>query len=247
MASLETSPFDLTGRRIVISGAAGGIGSATAKLCARQGAQLVLVDMVSKQQIRDRVGAEIADRAEIHTLDTGSRPDVTALAKATGAVYGLIDTAAIAPHDDWMAEDWEESLDRVIRANVKGPINLTRAFLPGMMAAGGGRVVLCGSVAGWMGGLRTGPHYAFSKGGIHSFVRWLASRGAPHNVLVNGIAPGPVETAMTEGKGYDTNLYPLKRMAKPEEIAATAVFLCGAGSGYASGAIFDINGATHFH
>jgi NAD(P)-dependent dehydrogenase (short-subunit alcohol dehydrogenase family) len=247
MASLETSPFDLTGRRILISGAAGGIGSATARLCARQGAQLVLVDVASKEQIRERVGAEIADRSEIHTLDTGARQDVTALSKQSGAVYGLIDTAAIAPYDDWMAEDWEESLDRVIRANIKGPINLTRAFLPGMVAAGEGRIVLCGSVAGWMGGLRTGPHYAFSKGGIHSFVRWLSRQGAPHNVLVNGIAPGPVETAMTEGKGYDPQLYPLKRMAKPEEIAATAVFLCGAGSGYASGAIFDINGATHFH
>jgi NAD(P)-dependent dehydrogenase (short-subunit alcohol dehydrogenase family) len=247
MAPLETSPFDLTGRRILISGAAGGIGSATARLCARQGAQLVLVDVASKEQIRERVGAEIADRSEIHILDTGARQDVTALSKQSGAVYGLIDTAAIAPYDDWMAEDWEESLDRVIRANIKGPINLTRAFLPGMVAAGEGRIVLCGSVAGWMGGLRTGPHYAFSKGGIHSFVRWLSRHGAPHNVLVNGIAPGPVETAMTEGKGYDPQLYPLKRMAKPEEIAATAVFLCGAGSGYASGAIFDINGATHFH
>ncbi|MBC7580671.1 MAG: SDR family oxidoreductase [Tardiphaga sp.] len=247
MTSADTSPFDLTGRRILISGAAGGIGRATARLCAKQGAQLVLIDIVSKQQIREHVGADIADRAEIHSLDTGSRPDVTALAQHIGAVYALIDTAAIAPHDDWMAEDWEEALDRVIRANIKGPINLSRAFLPGMMQAGEGRIVLCGSVAGWMGGLRTGPHYAFSKGGIHAFVRWLSRQGAPHNVLVNGIAPGPVETAMTEGKGYDTSLYPLKRMAKPEEIAATAVFLCGAGSGYASGAIFDINGATHFH
>jgi NAD(P)-dependent dehydrogenase (short-subunit alcohol dehydrogenase family) len=247
MTSADTSPFDLTGRRILISGAAGGIGRATARLCAKQGAQLVLIDIVSKQQIREHVGADIADRAEIHSLDTGSRPDVTALAQHIGAVYALIDTAAIAPHDDWMAEDWEEALDRVIRANIKGPINLSRAFLPGMMQAGEGRIVLCGSVAGWMGGLRTGPHYAFSKGGIHAFVRWLSRQGAPHNVLVNGIAPGPVETAMTEGKGYDTSLYPLKRMAKPEEIAATAVFLCGAGGGYASGAIFDINGATHFH
>ena len=247
MTSAETSPFDLTGRRIVIAGAACGIGSATAKLCVRQGARLILLDIAGKDRIRERVGTELADRSEIFSLDTGSRADVSAVAKQVGPVYGLVDTAAIAPHDDWMAEDWEESLDRVIRANVKGPINLTRAFLPGMMEAGEGRIVLCGSVAGWMGGLRTGPHYAFAKGGIHSFVRWLARQAAPRNVLVNGIAPGPVETAMTEGKGYDVSLYPLQRMAKAEEIAATAVFLCGAGAGYASGAIFDINGATHFH
>ncbi|MFE1599298.1 SDR family NAD(P)-dependent oxidoreductase [Methylobacterium sp. ID0610] len=247
MTSPETSPFDLTDRRIVISGAAGGIGSATARLCARQGARLVLIDRVPAGEIRDRVGAAVADSAAIHSLDTGCRRAVTAMAEAVGPVYGLVDTAAIAPFDDWMAEDWDEALDQVIRANIKGPINLARAFLPGMTARGEGRIVLCGSVAGWMGGIRSGPHYAFSKGGLHAFVRWLSRQGAPHNVLVNGIAPGPVETGMTAGKGYDPQLYPLRRMAKPEEIAATAAFLCGAGAGYASGAIFDINGGTHFH
>jgi NAD(P)-dependent dehydrogenase (short-subunit alcohol dehydrogenase family) len=207
----------------------------------------VLIDLVAVEQIRDRVGAEVAGSAEIRSLDTGSRQALTKMADEVGPVYGLIDTAAISPIDDWMAEGWDEALEQVIRANIKGPINLTRAFLPGMIARAEGRIVLCGSVAGWMGGIRSGPHYAFSKGGIHSFVRWLSQQGAPHNVLVNGIAPGPVETGMTIGKGYDPQVYPLKRMAKPEEIAATAVFLCGAGGGYASGAIFDINGGTHFH
>ena len=247
MMSVTPSPFDLTGKRILISGAAGGIGSATARLCVEQGASLVLVDVVGEDQIRDRVGDKAAGKAEIYSLDTGSRQDVTTVAKQIGPVFGLIDTAAIAPLDDWMADDWDAALEQVIRSNIKGPINLTRAFLPGMIERGEGRIVLCGSVAGWMGGIRSGPHYAFSKGGIHSFVRWLSRQGAPHNVLVNGIAPGPVETAMTEGKGYDPAVYPMKRMAKPEEIAATAVFLCGTGAGYASGAIFDINGGTHFH
>jgi NAD(P)-dependent dehydrogenase (short-subunit alcohol dehydrogenase family) len=247
MASLDNSPFDLTGRRILISGAAGGIGSATARLCAQHGARLVLIDIVAPEQIRERVGAKVADVAEVFSLDTGSRQAVTRLAEEVGTVYGLIDTAAICPYDDWMAEGWDDTLDQVIRANVKGPINLTRAFLPGMIAATEGRIVLCGSVAGWMGGLRSAPHYVFSKGGVHAFVRWLAQRGAPHNVLVNGIAPGPVDTGMTSGKGYEPQRYPLKRLAIPEEIGATALFLCSAAGGYASGAIFDINGGTHFH
>ena len=130
---------------------------------------------------------------------------MTKVAQQIGLVFGLIDTAAIVPLDDWMADDWDDALEQVIRANIKGPLNLTRAFLPGMIERGEGRIVLCGSVAGWMGGIRSGPHYAFSKGGIHSFVRWLSRQGAPHNVLVNGIAPGPVEAAMTEGNGYDRN------------------------------------------
>lgn len=244
---MVTSLFDLTAKRIVISGAAGGIGSATAKLCADHGARLVLLDIVGVEQIRARVGELLAASAEIYSLDTGSRQDVERVSHQIGPVYGLIDTAAIAPLDDWMAEGWDEALDEVVRANIRGPINLARAFLPGMMDQGEGRIVLCGSVAGWMGGIRSGPHYAFSKDGLHAFVRWLSRKGVGHSVLVNGIAPGPVETAMTEGKGYDPTAYPLKRMARPEEIAATAVFLCSAGGGYASGAIFDINGGTHFH
>ena len=243
----KNSPFDLTGRRILISGAAGGIGSATAQLCAQQGAHLVLTDRVSVDLIRERVGEELASVAEIHSLDSGSRQDVSRIAQQVGPVFGLIDMAAIASFDDWMADDWDDALDLVIRANIKGPINLARVFFPAMIEKGEGRIVFCGSVAGWMGGIRSGPHYAFSKGGIHAFVRWLSRQGAPHNVLVNGIAPGPVDTAMTEGKGYDPAAYPMKRMAQPEEIAAMAVFLCGSGAGYASGAIFDINGGTHFH
>jgi NAD(P)-dependent dehydrogenase (short-subunit alcohol dehydrogenase family) len=172
---------------------------------------------------------------------------VDEMAAKVGAVYGLNDTAAIAPFDDWMADDWEASLDRVIAINVKEPINVTRAFFPGMIAQGEGRIVLCGSVAGWMGGVRSGPHYVVSKGGLHACVRWLSRQGAPHKVLVNGIAPGPVDTAMTQGQGYDPKQYPLGRMATPEEVAAAVLYLCSASAGYFSGAILDINGGIHFH
>ena len=79
---------------------------------------------------------------------------MTKVAQQIGLVFGLIDTAAIVPLDDWMADDWDDALEQVIRANIKGPLNLTRAFLPGMIERGEGRIVLCGSVAGWMGGIR---------------------------------------------------------------------------------------------
>ena len=246
-AGAPAAPFSLQGRRILISGAAGGIGSATARLMAQLGADLVLIDRLAPAEIGERVGAAVAAAAQLRRVDTGARAEVTALAEEIGAIDGLVDTAAICPYDDWMADDWDESLEQVIRANIKGPINLTRAFLPGMMARRGGRIVLCGSVAGWMGGIRSGPHSAFSKGGLHAFVRWLSRQGAPHGVLVNAIAPGPVETGMTAGQGYDPASYPLGRMARPDEIASTAAFLCGAGASYATGAIFDINGGTWYH
>ena len=245
--SSVTSLFDLSGRRVLISGAAGGIGSAAARLFVQHGAEVVLIDRVSENDIKGRVGPDVARLAEFHSLDTSDRQAVEQMVKDVGPVYALIDTAAVCPADDWMAPDWDEALEMVVEANIKGPINLCRAVFPGMLEREAGRIVLCGSVAGWMGGIRSGPHYAFSKGGIHSFVRWLARQGAPHNVLVNGLAPGPVETAMTAGRGYTPELYPLKRMAKPEEIASAAIYLCAASGGYTTGAILDINGATHFH
>jgi NAD(P)-dependent dehydrogenase (short-subunit alcohol dehydrogenase family) len=236
------SPVDLTGRRILVTGAAGGIGGATARLCAAQGADPILVDVAPEADLRERLGP-LSESMQIHRCDTSQRREVDALAERIGPIHALVDCAAICPHDDWMADDFDEALDRVLAVNVRGPINLARAFLPGMIRRGEGRIVLCGSVAGWMGGLRSGPHYAFSKGGVHAFVRWLAHRGAPYNVLVNGIAPGPIETAMTDGRGYDPERYPLQRMGRPEEIGAMALFLCAPGASFVTGAIMDVNGA----
>lgn len=242
----KTSPFDLSGRRILVTGAAGGIGGATARLCAQMGAEITLVDIADVASVRGRVGAA-ADKAEVYSLDTSDRAAVELLAAKIGAVYGLVDTAAICPDGDWLDVGWDTLLERTLTVNIRGPINLTRAFFPKMVERGEGRIVMCGSVAGWMGGIRSGPHYAFTKGGTHAFVRWLSNRGAPHNVLVNGIAPGAIDTGMTRGKGYDPERYPMKRLGEPEEIAATAAFLLSPGASYASGAIFDINGGVFFH
>ena len=246
MTAPPTSPFSLAGRRILITGAAGGIGAASARLAVAQGASVVLTDILDPAVTAERVG-DLEGKAEIHRLDSSKLADVKALAATIGTVYGLIDCSGICPFDDWLADDWDEALDRVIAVNIKGPLNLTRVFFPGMVAQNEGRIVLCGSVAGWMGGVKSGPHYAFSKGGIHSFVRWLARRGAPHQVNVNGIAPGPIDTGMTRGHGYDRENYPLGRLGQPEDIASMAVFLCTPGAGYTTGAIMDVNGGVHYH
>ena len=246
MTAPPTSPFSLAGRRILITGAAGGIGAASARLAVAQGASVVLTDILDPAVTAERVG-DLEGKAEIHRLDSSKLADVKALAASIGTVYGLIDCSGICPFDDWLADDWDEALDRVIAVNIKGPLNLTRVFFPGMVAQNEGRIVLCGSVAGWMGGVKSGPHYAFSKGGIHSFVRWLARRGAPHQVNVNGIAPGPIDTGMTRGHGYDRENYPLGRLGQPEDIASMAVFLCTPGAGYTTGAIMDVNGGVHYH
>lgn len=244
MVSLSDTPFTLDGMRIVISGAAGGIGGATALLCHQLGARLVLLDVAGADAIVNRVG--VLEGAELFQCDTSNRSAVEAVAASAGAVTALVDTAAINPFDDWFADEWDASFDRVLGINARGPINLARAFLPAMQQAGHGRIVLVGSFAGRAGGLRNGAHYAVSKGGIHALTRWLAKQFTPQNILVNAIAPGATETPMIADQGYDASGLPLRRFARPEEQAAAIAFLCSPAASYISGIILDVNGGMHF-
>lgn len=238
--------FDLSQTRLLITGAAGGIGAATAQLCGRAGARLVLTDVTNLQKL-ENLAHEIPGVESVHLCDVSERKAVDALVTALPPLSALADTAGICPFDDdWMAEDWNETaFMRVMRVNLLGPINMVRAIMPGMIERQYGRIALCGSIAGWTGGLRAGPHYAASKGGVHALVKWFSQRAVPHGVTVNGVAPGPVLSGMTEGKGYQAQIYPMKRMGEPCEIASALTYLCSPGASFTSGAIFDINGGTY--
>jgi hypothetical protein len=156
--------FDLSGRRLLITGAGGGIGAATARICASLGAEMILIDLdggeAVAQSIRQAGGSAVAQIA-----DVSRRADVERIADEIGAIDGLVLNAAINPwDDDWQAADWDESFERVMAVNVLGPIHAARAFMPGMITRRRGSIVLIGSLAGRMGGLIAGPHYVASKG-----------------------------------------------------------------------------------
>lgn len=108
-------------------------------------------------------------------------------------------------------------------------------------AAGG-----IGSEAARIGGMMAAPHYVMSKGGIHSFVRWAAKRGAPHNVLVNAVAPGVVDTPMTMNQPFGYDRFPMGRKATAHEIAAPLAFLVSPAASYVNGAVLDVNSGMHF-
>jgi NAD(P)-dependent dehydrogenase (short-subunit alcohol dehydrogenase family) len=237
--------FDLTGQKVAITGARGGIGSAAARLAAAQGADLVLADLVAPGETAAAVQA-LGRSASAAALDVSDRVAVEAWASEVGPVDALIDCAAICPFDDWEGQGWDDTFERVLDVNLHGPVNLCRAFMRPMMERGGGRVALVGSIAGRIGGVRSGPHYVMSKGGIHSFVRWAAKVGASHNVLVNAVAPGVVATDMTAEQSFDESEFPLRRQAEAEEIAGPLVFLVSPAASYITGAVLDVNGALHF-
>ena len=240
-----TNPFTLEGMRIAITGGAGGIGSAVARLAADLGADILVSDLEAPDAVAESV-RERGRRSEAAALDVTDRAAVEAWAASCGAVDALVDCAAICPFDNWMDEGWDEIADRVFDINMHAPIHLVRAFMGSMADRGGGRIALIGSIAGRIGGLLAAPHYVMSKGAIHSFVRWAARRGAPRNVLVNAVAPGPVKTAMTASQTFDPAHFPLGRMARAEEIAGPLVFLVSPAASYTTGAVLDVNGAMHF-
>lgn len=237
-------PFDLAGQTMLITGAAGGIGRETARLCAAAGARLVLADVVPAERTAE-VNADWAADARILQCDSSRREAVEAMAREIGPIDILADTGGVCPRDDWMAEDWDAAFDHVIDVNLRGPINLVRAFLPGMRERKYGRIVLCGSIAGWTGGVRSSPHYTAAKGGVHALVRWFAQRATADNVCVNGVAPGPVDSDMTVGQGYTPDVFPLKRMGRTDELANLIAFLCSPGASFIAGTVIDANGAVY--
>jgi 3-oxoacyl-[acyl-carrier protein] reductase len=129
--------------------------------------------------------------------------------------------------------------------NVRVPLTLAAAAIDHMAQHGGGSIVLVGSVAGRTGGtsVNTPPDYSASKGAVHALVKWLSRQAIGRGVLVNGVAPGPVQTPMTTGFTSGAQL-PLGRMGRPEELAWPIAFLCTPAASYFSGAILDVNGGA---
>ena len=237
--------FDLSERRILVTGAAQGIGAATAKVCASLGAELLLVDMQSAENVADQI-REMGGKAEAIVADVGTRSRIEHLAAHVGDIDGLILNAAVCPwDDDWDDPAWDATFDRVMTVNVLGPIHAARTFLPGMVRQRWGRIVFIGSLAGRTGGLIAGPHYVASKGGIHSVVKWLARQAGPHNVTVNAIAPASINTPMMRGRSVDLARIPLGRVAEPDEVAWPIAFLCSNAASYVCGAVLDVNGGVY--
>lgn len=236
-------PFSLQGRKAVILGAAGGIGSACGRLFATAGAQVFLTDLEAPRAL---AGSIVGDGGSATALacDAACRDSVEALFEAVGPVDAAVFAAALCPWDDWMAEDWDAAFSRVIAVNLKGALDFSRAALRGMKGRGG-RVVLVSSLAGRNGGLIASPHYVASKGGLNALVKWLARQGAPDNILVNAVAPASIRTPMMAGQEVDLSKIPLGRLGEPEEVAGPIAFLCSPAASYITGSVIDINGGVY--
>lgn len=238
--------FSLAGQKILITGAAGGIGSETARVCAELGASLVLVDLNEPAALTRELEAR-GINVTCRGFDVRNRSAVEEVVTASGPLDALIANAGYCPWDDWENDGWDGVFSTTVDVNLLGPIHFARAILPGMTARGKGRMVLVSSVAGRMGGLKASPHYVAAKGGVNALVKWLARKGAPHGVLVNAVAPGATVSPMTESQRFDVSGIPLGRLARPADIAWPIAFLCSEAASYISGTILDVNGGVYMN
>jgi 3-oxoacyl-[acyl-carrier protein] reductase len=238
------STLDLRGKRALVTGAASGIGRATAIALAQLGAALLLADRAPLAEARaeiERIGATCTTAQGDLTSDV-----FLASLVAGGRVHAVAHCAAILEGRNWREDpNWHERFHRVMDINVRLPLTLAAAAIDHMAEHGGGSIVLVGSVAGRTGGTSnfTPPDYAASKGAVHALVKWLSRQAIGRGVLVNGVAPGPVQTPMTTGFTTGAQL-PLGRMGRPEELAWPIAFLCTPAASYFSGAILDANGGA---
>ena len=236
--------LDLRNRRVLVTGAASGLGRATASVLAQLGASLLLTDRAPLEDVR-------ADLSRYQTPCETRQGDLTDDAfRATlfdgGRLHAVAHCAAIIDSRPWREDAaWQDRFHRVMDINVRVPLEIGAACIDHMAKHGGGALVLVGSVAGRTGGtsVNTPPDYSASKGAVHALVKWLSRQGIRQGVLVNAVAPGPVETPMT--RGFDAaGRLPMGRLGKPEELAWPIAFLCTPAASYLSGAILDVNGGA---
>jgi len=231
--------LSLQGRRVLVTGAASGIGRAAATVLHQMGASLVITDRSSVAEVRSALGCEavegdLTDDAFLASLFAGPR------------LHAVAHCAAIIDGRPWREDQhWKDRFHKVMDINLRVPLQLGAAAIDHMAEHGGGNLVLVGSVAGRTGGTSptTPPDYAASKGGVHTLVKWLSRNAVGRKVLVNAVAPGPVETPMTRGFNLGPTL-PMGRIGRPEELAWPIAFLCTDGASYMSGAILDVNGGA---
>ena len=242
--------LQLNGEIALVTGASRGIGAAIADRLGRSGATVIgtaTTDAGAERISQALPNAGISGRGM--TLDVRQTEQIPALiagiGKAEGAPSILVNNAGIT-RDNLAMRMADEDWDSVIETNLNAVFRVSRGVLRGMMKARHGRIINIGSVVGLMGNAGQ-TNYSAAKAGLLGLTRSLAREVGSRNITVNAIAPGFIETDMTDAldesqRAALTAQTPLQRLGQPEDIAATACFLASSAGSYITGETINVNG-----
>jgi 3-oxoacyl-[acyl-carrier protein] reductase len=242
----------LDGRVALVTGAARGIGLAIAAALVQHGASAVLAD-IDARGLRE-AARELGERTTAVDADVSRSGDVRRAVETAVGRYGALDILVnnagicpLTPFDEIAEEEW----DLVMAVNVKGAFLCCQAALPHVRRSGcHGRIINVASVAGQMGGVLVGAHYAASKAGLIAVTKSLARLLASDGVTVNCVAPATTESDLTAAWPEALQIQvrsqiPLGRFGTPAEIAEAVCFLAGDGASFITGATLDVNGGLY--
>ncbi|OGU61801.1 MAG: 3-oxoacyl-[acyl-carrier-protein] reductase [Ignavibacteria bacterium RBG_13_36_8] len=243
-------------KKAVVTGGSRGIGRAIVKELANHGCHVILSDIVfgdeTPEQLTEDIKKELTSNdSKIYafkadaTSFTDAQATIDFAVEKLGGVDFLVNNAGITK-DNLLLRMSEEDFDKVIQVNLKSVFNYTKAVLKPMMNQRYGRIVNIASVVGIIGNAGQ-ANYVASKAGIIGMTKSNAKELASRNITVNAIAPGFIQTSMTDKlnekqKEAMLSLIPLKRMGKPEDIAKVVCFLCSEYADYLTGQVITVDG-----
>ena len=245
---IDYRPYSLEGKTILITGGAGGIGSEVARICSKLGARIILTDIrddalhLALSSLNDvDAGSHIAIKADLTDMNelnglVDQLPEIDGFVCNAG-VMKLVLTQFIT----------EEDLSRIQKINLNAPILLTKALLKKRKIKKGGSIVFTASAAGVFRVSIGNAIYATTKCGIDAFMRTVALEYGPKGIRCNSVNPGMVETSLIGGfteeeKEKEKLNYPLRRFAKPEDIAFGVAYLLSDASAFVTGTALKIDG-----
>jgi len=243
----------LAGKVALVTGGAQGIGKAIALLLAQNGSDIVISDInleKAEETVKEIEGT--GQRAMAIKVDVANSGEVERMVQTILERFGhidiLVNNAGIA-RDKLILRMSEEDWDAVLGVNLKGTFNCTKAIIRHMSKQRSGKIVSIASVVGEMGNAGQ-ANYSASKAGVIGFTKTIAREFAQRGVNVNAIAPGYIETPMTDalpGKAKEElrRLIPMDRLGRPEDVAEAVLFLVSEASSYITGQVLNVNGGIY--